>query len=302
MEKVKEAVIAALEDPKVVAAFAEAILKQVSKKKSTPANIEETLVSKHVLFAKEGSETATFMTSKEVAAAVLEFNEDIELKPRVFGRCLLNAATESKKSNLGQVYLIEGIYEDANKPSEVVKEEEEKKEEEEIPEEEKAGSRSELFEMSKDELKAIIKEHGYDIKTKKRSVKEIANDFLTLQTPSSEEEIKEIPVLDSVELGLLMEAVNDCEDMSDYKDLLKGMSKKALIKHINKFKMKVEVKGLDEDEIIEVITNYMDLHLAEDKEVEEAKDDESSSVSTEERTEKKKKSKKDKKKKKKNKS
>src|SRR5690606_27293017 len=105
--------------------------------------------------------------------------------------------------------------------------------------------------MDADELRAsIIVLLGLDV--------EIEKEAASQEEPAKKTE-QEKPTVDT---GLLIAAVGDCETLDDYEELLQGMSRKALIKHINKFKMPILTEGLDEDEIVTSICTLMSENMA----------------------------------------
>lgn len=113
----KSIVEKALNHPKVVDLITGLILEQMedldtySVKKPEPnqnMEIEELIACNNIVFADEGSETGEWLTVKQIANKVSEFNEN-HLRPRIFGKFLKEYATNHKSSSNGTKYFVELI-------------------------------------------------------------------------------------------------------------------------------------------------------------------------------------------------
>lgn len=115
-EELVEALVEALQDENVSAAIAKAIgAKPVSrtasgaKSRANTGENELAAIKKHVIFAGGDSPNATYMTTKEVMAAILEFDPELDVRPRAFGKVMAELALESKSGRTGKAYFIEAV-------------------------------------------------------------------------------------------------------------------------------------------------------------------------------------------------
>lgn len=307
---IEAAIKAVLEDPKVVSSLAENVAKQMIKNKSNPTNIEEELVRDHVIFGQVDSETAKFMTTKEITEEIHGFKPDLTIRPRIFGKALIAEAVKTKDSSAGRVYLVEAVVE---KITEKVLEDIIKatpvKNDEEVPGEENPLTIDDLNDMDLSELLEVNEnvEAVKKKKAKKMDADELRQKLIKAMdlgvdvsdVDFTEEKEEEKP---EVDVALLIAAVNDYETLKDYKEHLDSMSKSKLIKHINKHKMPIVCENKDEEEIVESIValikeNMRDEAEEEEEQKDEAKESKSTVVKKKDKKKKKDKNKKKKKKK-----
>lgn len=268
-------------DDAVVKVFAERVSKKLSEgNKVAVRDFESTLIVKHIVFAEEGEE-GTFMTVKDIAEAINEF-DPTPIKPRVFGKFLKDESILNKTSNKGHVYFIEGIYEDKTEPTSnaLVNESDSEEEEETGP---GIGNKAEdlaeeLRILSKKELKSLIKEKGLSIDTKGKETFDIVDELLAILcsepvieevTEDAAESLKgEDQKVNSADLLVVSEVLDDYETEKDYRESLSSMSRSKLIKHINAFRMKVvtvigsgeKAVSLTNEQIISNILGFLDLN------------------------------------------
>ena len=308
-----EAFTEALTNPKVVALVSTLVAKEIIRQKTTPSNVEEGIVKNHVIFSVEGSKTGTFMTVKDVTEEIEKFNSELTLRSRVFGKALISNAKVTKTSAKGRVYLIEKVVEEitpemlegiAANHLEVVADEVEGEDEEIAKPKDEQITFEDIKGMDLSELLDVYATCPEKIKkVKKMDADELRVKLINILglTAAVKVEKKSKKIVEKVEqpevdTDLLIEAVNDYEDLDDYRDHLASMSRSKLIKHINKYKMPLSVEGKDEDQIIDSILELIKTNLEpETIEIEETP----AVVEKKKKDKKEKKNKKDKKKKKK---
>lgn len=261
---ITEALIEALKEPSVkeelISIFTYAAKDiQVTKKSTAKKDIEEGLL-KHIVFS-ENEDVGIYMTVKEISDKLvqLEGNEDLDIRPRIFGRFLKQKCAFQKDSRFGRVYLIIDIVEDAENY----------------------------------EAKELVDKIGQigEVEDIQDAVEEIENNEVSEPQTTFD--------LDSVDKDLIGDALDGYEDADDYFDELRGLSKKHLIKHVNKFKMPIICENKEVDLIVESIRNLM--HIVFEIDTKKVKKEEVEEEPKPSEKPKEKKSKKDKKKEKKSK-
>ena len=259
-----EAFTNALTNPKVIALVAALTAKEIIKSKANPTNVEEGLVKNHVLFAQEGSESGKFMTVKDITEVISEFNKDLTIRPRVFGKALISEAAVTKQSNNGRVYFIETVVKEitaslleniqtAAASTVDVKDVEEVSAADDLDAQNAPLTPADLDDMVLTELLEV--KEAFELKIKKAKkmdadqLREILKAFLTKEAPAPEEK-EEVLVLSDEAIDALM---SEYGDVADYKEILSSFSRKKLIKHINKFAMPIITENRTEEEITESI-------------------------------------------------
>lgn len=278
-KQIESAVIAVLQDPKLVAEFASKVAKAIVREKSNPDNIEEALVKNHVIFAEKGSATGKWMTVKEISEEILGFNDDIDIRPRIFGKALMVDVKDTKDSNAGRVYFIEAVVEEitadlidsfGKAPAESVEDKKDAAEEAatiSLSEQLDGMGLTELLEiyhslpieikkykkLDADELRKKMKKKLSELESSSEKEAEVIPETVT-ETATVEEKPK-------VNVALLIQAVSDYEELSDYKDHLSSMSKGKLIKHINNYEMPIICEDKTEEEIVEAIVSLIEENM-----------------------------------------
>ena len=331
--EIKEAVLAALEDRKVIETLASSIQKEIIKQKSNPTNIEDDLVKNHVIFGQADSETAVFMTAKDVSDKITEFNKHAEIRPRILGKALMVDAVITKQSNAGRVYFIENVVEEITadlldaflpkKVADIIADEDKTPAEADAI----ATSGTDKADLTQEDINAmdlsallLLNENTAAIKAKKAN----KMDADELRAKLIEKlDIKPAPIAEKpekkkkeestakpaqevkeglpVDMGLLIKAVNGFEDLEDYKEHLESFSRSKLIKHINEHKMPLHTENRTEDEIVDAICGLIAKNLEFEEEEPVAKQEPKKEEEQGESLKEKKDKKKDKNKKKKNK-
>lgn len=294
-----------LEDPKTVDFLAKALAKQVVKEKSTPSNAEEELVKEHIVFGVEGSDTAKFMTTKEIIEEIHGFKPDINIRPRIFGKACIAEAQKTKDSAAGRVYLVEAVVKEIT--PELLDEithktngDGENKDAKEIEvdfENVQKLTIADLNDMGVAELLEVLEAAPFKIKkAKKMDADELRAKLIEALDLENEQEEEEEAI--PVDLDLLAEAVSDYDSVEDYKEHLESFSKSKLIKHINKYKMPIVCEDKTEEEIVFSIIQLVLANIEQEEEEEEQPEPAKKTVVKKKKKDKKK-DKKDKKKKKK---
>ena len=103
-----EAFVEALQDQKVIKLIADLTAKNLVKLKSNPSSDEGVLVKKHIVFATAEQE-GEFMTVKQITEKLIEINDSYVVRPRVFGKALMEDVIELKNGRQGKEYKIAAI-------------------------------------------------------------------------------------------------------------------------------------------------------------------------------------------------
>lgn len=294
LSNLTQAVEDALGDPKTLKTFATAVAKEILKQKATVSNGEDRLVRKHVIFGQSGSETAKYMTANEIKEEILSLDPEQNIRPRVFGKSLMNDVIDTKRNSQGQLYFVEAVVETitadliekyasvpASKVETVVADETTETEaKEDAPKKEKKKDKK-----------------GKKSKDKEEPAEEEEED------QAKEEPAKMEVVKDPIDLSAVLEILNDYDSLNDYEEYLRTLKRGKLIKHINKGKMPILTEGNTEgeivDDIIRLIVENMSPAEEEKKESAEAGVNTPEAIAEVTKKDKKKGKKKDKKKKKK---
>lgn len=300
-----EAFEKALTNPKVIALVASLTAKEMVKSKSNPTNIEETLVRDHVVFAQKGSESGVFMTTKEVTEKILAFNDELTIRPRIFGKSLISEAEVTKDSSHGRVYMIEAVVEKITaklldtiiKAADVknidVKDVKEIASKDVLESQDSPLNYGDLDDMDLSELLEVKAAYELKIKkAKKMDADELRAIIRKTVWPELDsngaKEKEETPELDANQAALLLEEYGDTEE---YSEILKSFSRKKLIKHINEYKMPVRTEEKTEDEIVASILELLAKHATTPPAKTEQVEDEKKSKKDKKKKKKKKKAK-----------
>lgn len=262
-----EAFEKALTNPKVITLLASLTAKEIVKSKSNPSNVEETLVRDHVVFAQKDSKSGVFMTTKEITEKILAFNDELTIRPRIFGKGLITEAVVTKDSNQGRVYFIEAVVEKitaelldtisrTSAMETVVEGAEVIKPEDTLENQDSPLSIDDLTEMDLSELLEV--KAAYDLKikgAKKMEADELRAAISSIVWPDAKATTKEAP---SISTDIIEALMAEYGDMADYTAMLVGFSRKKLIKHINKFKMRVPTEMKTEEEITALIIELIE--------------------------------------------
>jgi hypothetical protein len=250
---VVKAVLEALGDPKVVAAFAEAVGKKVVEQKSKPGSQEDSLVIDHIVFAEASDSKGTYMIAKEIEEALLEINPDFDIRTRTFGKSLLTHALDVKQTNKGRAYFVKAIVDDMKKFAAEMDVEAPTNESKEAKKDKKA-----------DKGKDKSEKDGKDKKKDKKKDKDSSEDEdATTLTPATPAEAFEPPI----DVAQLIEMVSGYDTVGEFHEHLAGMSLTKLIKLINKHKLPIITSDTDEDGVVNRIVDLLLANLPKDNPV-----------------------------------
>lgn len=239
-KQIEDAIKNVFSDKKFVESFAKDVSKEIIKQKATPSNDEEGLVKAHVLFSEEGSETGTFMTTKEIMEEIHAF-KDVNIRPRIFGKALMADAKVTKETNAGRVYLIEAVLEEISEESvkNLINFDVNFEEVKDAPETEETGealTSEDLDDMELSELLDVLKAAPFKIKKAKK-----------MDADELRERLK-------AEFGLVGAEEEETQQVEeDSLSELIDMNKKGLKEFIKNNNLDISTKNKDEDEIVSEI-------------------------------------------------
>ena len=233
-----EAFKEALKDPKVITTLATATAKKLVELKTKSSSVEDGLVKKHVIFVGEDNEDGKWMTNKQIMDAILEINGDIELRSRIFGKALISDCLATRDARVGRQYFVLDVVEKID--TETLKELEE----------------AQLAKAEADAKKAL--ETTEEAKeTPVTSEEVVAEENKAKKEKTSKKPTHKGDEFTTEDLEGVQACLEDFDSVKDYKEYLKGLSEKALIKQCNKYKLKVHTEGFSDKEIAKNIINYI---------------------------------------------
>ena len=228
----QEAFTEALKDAKTIEFLAKQTAKKLLEIKSTPSNPEEGLVKNHVIFAPAESLVGKWMISKQVAEHFTHINPELTIRPRVLGKALLQAALETKQTREGKAYFIDAIMENINEEAF-----------------ENIADAQELARAAEEKAEQV--KEPYDLPPPQNGLTEKAKDLNV--------DFEEVEHL--IDKDLLAEAASEYDTAEDYRAAIKHLSRKKLIKYINKCKMPISVEDKSIDDVVAEVVHMVEVNV-----------------------------------------